>query len=129
TPARHSQNWHPVPDRRGKRQFLEPAPPARQIENWQGVVFLSGNDAVFGLDPALWRAVASPPPAPHRRQGAYWVKGRQRDKCWAKSEEATVIVRDSRRPADPGRERPEMQPHAGCRRWERQPGTWSYRGK
>jgi hypothetical protein len=42
----------------GKRgDFGLPTPPARQIENWHGVVFFPGNHAVFGLGPALARAI------------------------------------------------------------------------
>src|SRR5262245_13690710 len=45
----------------GKRGVFRAAtPPARQIENWRGVVFFAGNHAVFGFDPALWRAGVGP---------------------------------------------------------------------
>src|SRR6516225_2192865 len=42
----------------GKSGVFGPPPPtARQIENWQPVVYFPGNNAVFGFDRALWRAV------------------------------------------------------------------------
>ena len=45
--------------------FGPPPPTARQIENWQPVVYFPGNNAVFGLWPPLWRAVVDLPAATH----------------------------------------------------------------
>jgi hypothetical protein len=55
--ARHNAKWRAVEKRRQNRRFSGLPPTARQIENWQPVVYFSGNNAVFGFDPALWRAV------------------------------------------------------------------------
>jgi hypothetical protein len=38
-------------------RFWAQPPTARQIENWQPVVYLPGKNAVLGHDPPLWRAV------------------------------------------------------------------------
>jgi hypothetical protein len=45
--------------------FGLPPPTARQIENWQPVVYFPGNNAVFGLWPPLWRAGVARPAAIH----------------------------------------------------------------
>jgi hypothetical protein len=58
--ARHKAKWRAVGKRRQIRRFWTANPPARQIENWHGVVLFPGNHGVFGFDPELWRAVVGP---------------------------------------------------------------------
>ena len=58
--ARHLEKWQPVVSTQEIRQFLGLTPTARQIENWQPVVYFPWNNAGFGLDPELWRAVRAP---------------------------------------------------------------------
>jgi hypothetical protein len=57
TTARHNSKWRAVEKRRQIRRFWAGTPTARQIENWQPVVYFPGNNPTFAIFEELWRAV------------------------------------------------------------------------